>query len=88
MLPTIAATAATPMMPSTSSRRGVGMRTKETSPIINGATVMIPIASDMNQCRQVIRAGTSGLWSSLYATAPPTPEMVVPTTAAPKKAAT
>ena len=46
MLPTIAATAATPMMPSMSSRRGVGMRTKVTSPIINGATVMMPIASD------------------------------------------
>src|SRR5215468_7299420 len=61
MTPVVAAIATTPTMPSTSCRRGVGTRIAGTSHITNGATVMMPIASDANQCRQVITAGTSEL---------------------------
>jgi len=39
----------------------LGTRTTGTSQIINGATVMMPIASDANQCDHVFRAGTSGV---------------------------
>ena len=88
IIPVIAAIAARTVQPSMTSRRGVGTRPKATSPSIIGATVMMPIASDANQCRHVIRKGTSGLWSSLYATAPATPEIAVPTSAAAKNPAT
>src|SRR5205814_6192028 len=56
-----AATAMSPTRPSMTSRRGAGTRTTDASPIINGATVMMPIASEENQCCQVTRKGTSGL---------------------------
>src|SRR5262245_54006879 len=86
--PVVAATAMTAALASNNSRRGVRTRVKATSAIINGATVMMPIASDANQCRHVISAGTSGLCRNLYAVAPPTPEMAVPTIAAANSAAT
>src|SRR5262245_12048920 len=61
MIAMVAATATSATMPSKTSRRGGGTRTTDASPMINGATAMIPIASDENQCCQLTRTGTSGL---------------------------
>src|SRR5215211_6003039 len=60
-----AATETSAAMPTKISARGGGARKTDPSPIIKGATVMTPIASDENQCCQVTSAGTSGLCSSL-----------------------
>ena len=72
-----AATTMSAVMPSRISRRGGNTRTTDASPMIKGATVMMPIPSDANQFFQVMKNGTSGLWNSLYPMAPPTPEAAV-----------
>src|SRR5579864_8344442 len=50
----ITASAANAAAPSTSSLRGSGCRTAAVSSITSGATITIPIASDANQCCQVV----------------------------------
>src|SRR5262249_2854238 len=47
-------------VPSTTSLRGDGRRTTAASPITSGATAMMPIASDANQCCQVSSIGADG----------------------------
>jgi len=42
------------------SLRGDGRRTMAVSPIIRGATAMMPMASDANQCCQVSSIGADG----------------------------
>src|SRR5215475_1637783 len=76
------ANAASATRPSTISLRGGGLRRASARPITSGATVMMPTASDANQCCQVIHIGADGLWNNLYAAIPPIPEAEVATTAA------
>jgi hypothetical protein len=82
IIPVIAASTTSAAVPSMSSLRRGGSRTAAASPITSGATATMPTASDANQSRQVVSIGAVGLWNSLYATAPPMPEMTVPVTAA------
>ncbi len=63
--------------PSMNSLRGSGLRSASVTPITRGATVTMPIASDANQCCQVLHIGAVGLWSSLIVTIPPIPEAAV-----------
>src|SRR5260370_13776612 len=64
-------------MPSMISLGGGGLRRALAKPIISGATVMMPMASEANQCHQVVQSGTVGLWSNLKAIVPPIPEAAV-----------
>src|SRR6266446_9767843 len=68
--------------PSMISLRGGGSRTASARPMTIGATVMMPTASDANQCCQVVQTGAVGVWNNLKATVPPIPEAAVATTAA------
>src|SRR6516164_3578657 len=79
IIPVATATATSATTPSMSSLRGGGARRAAATPMISGATVMMPIESEATHCCQTIQGDTSGLWLSLYATAPPTPETTVPT---------
>src|SRR5579871_325660 len=82
MIAVAAAAAMTAAAPSMNSWGSDGRRMTLTRPTINGATVIMPIPSDTAQCCQVIKAGTSELWNSLYAIAPASPEQAVATIAA------
>src|SRR5215469_9625303 len=75
--PTTAVSAVSAPMPSSNSAFGGGLRRVEQSPIKSGATVMMPMASDANQCRQMVIADAVELWNSTYATVPPRPEALV-----------
>src|SRR6516225_9666992 len=82
MKPVITASKASAVPPSTSSLRGGGSRTAAAHPITSGATAIMPTTSEANQCHQMVSIGAEEAWNSLYETAPPTPEMTVPMTAA------
>ena len=56
------------------------------SSITSGATITMPMASDANQCCQVVSISADGPENNRYVTAPPTPETAVPTIAASKQA--
>src|SRR6266481_8005577 len=77
MITVSAANPASAATPSMISWRGGGSRTASARPMTSGATVMMPTASDANQCCQVVQIGAAGLWNSLYATVPPIPEAAV-----------
>lgn len=62
--------------------RGGGSRRALARPIINGATVIMPTKSDINQCCQVVHIGAVGLWNNLKDAIPPIPEAAVAITAA------
>jgi hypothetical protein len=51
--------------PSMISWRGGGSRTASARPITTGATVIMPTASDANQCCQVVQIGAIGLWNNM-----------------------
>src|SRR5215467_1721901 len=53
----IAANTTSATMPSMISLVGGGLRRALAKPIITGATVMMPMASDANQCPQVVQNG-------------------------------
>src|SRR5271169_4373243 len=55
--PLASASAATARAPSTSSVRDGRSREADASSINNGATVIIPSASETNQCRQIVNIG-------------------------------
>src|SRR5262249_39932517 len=82
MMTVITPNAMSAAIPSRISFRGGGSRQAAATPITSGATVMMPTASDANQCCQVVQIGAVELWNNLKATAPPTPEAAVATTAA------
>src|SRR5215510_13294582 len=82
IIPVVTTTATSATTPSMSSLRGGVARKAAASPMINGAIVMMPIESEATHCCQTIQGDTLGLWPSLYATVPPTPETMVPTTVA------
>src|SRR5713226_7438882 len=63
VITTANATSAT--TPSKISLRGGGSRRALARPIASGATVMMPTASDANQCCQVVQSGAVGLWNNL-----------------------
>src|SRR5258708_4733323 len=65
MMTVIAANTMSAMTPSTISLRGGGSRKASATPITSGATVMMPMASDANQCCQVVHIGAVGLWNKL-----------------------
>src|SRR5258706_13459704 len=69
-------------MPSMISLGGGGLRRALAKPIISGATVMMPTASEANQSPQMVQSGAVGLWNNLKAIVPPIPETAVATTAA------
>src|ERR1700719_3036310 len=56
----ITASAANAMAPSMRSLRGGGCRTALASSITKGATITIPMASDANQCCQVVSISADG----------------------------
>src|SRR6516165_10014205 len=58
--PVIAARTTSAKIPSMTSLRGDGRRATAVSPITRGATAMMPIASDKNQCCQVLSIGAEG----------------------------
>src|SRR5215469_4027493 len=60
-MPAVAATTMSAATPSITSRRDSGARKVATSPMIIGATAMMPIASEATHCRQTVQAGSSGL---------------------------
>src|SRR5215471_10163736 len=88
MMIVITANAISATTPSMISLRGGGSRKASATPITSGATVMMPTASDANQCCQVVQIGAVGLWNNLYATVPPIPEAAVATTAAASRPST
>src|SRR5215471_20013068 len=61
MMIVIAANDDSATTPSTILLRGGGARKTSVTPITNGATVMMPTASDANQCRQVVHIDAVGL---------------------------
>ena len=61
IIPVIAASSASAVVPSMSSFRGGGSRTAAASPITSGATATMPTASEANQCHQVVSIGAVGL---------------------------
>src|SRR5215468_5825395 len=65
MMMVITANTASAMTPSRVSLRGGGSCRALTTPIASGATVMMPMASDANQCHQVVQIGAVGLWNNL-----------------------
>jgi hypothetical protein len=62
--PVIAARATSAKIPSMTSLRGDGRRATAVSPIISGATAMMPTKSDANQCCQALSIGADGLASA------------------------
>ena len=68
-----------------SSLRGGGRRSAAATPITSGATIIMPMASDANQCRQLVNNSADGPEYSRYVTAPPTPETAVPMIAAARR---
>src|SRR5258706_4060321 len=78
----IPAAAASATAPSMISLRGGGSRTALARLITSGATVMMPTASDANQCCQMVQIGAVGLWNNSKATVPPIAEAPVATTSA------
>ena len=68
--------------PSISSLCGSCRHSATASPITSGATMMMPITSDANQCCQLVSISADGPERTRYVTAPPIPEIAVPTTAA------
>src|SRR5215468_241870 len=60
-----AANATSATTPSMISLRRGGSRRDSARPITSGATVMMPMAPDANQCCQVTPIGAVGLWSNL-----------------------
>ena len=58
------------------------------NPIINGATLTTPRASDANQFHHVVRNGVPELWKRMNPRVPPTPESAAPTAAAATKPST
>src|SRR6266853_4751528 len=68
MMTVIAANATSATTPSMISLRGGGSRTAWARPMTSGATVMMPTASDANQCSQVVQIGAVGLWNNLKTT--------------------
>src|SRR5262245_34951697 len=75
-----AANATSATTPSKISLAGGGLRRALARPITSGATMMMPMASDANQCCQVVQTGAVGLWNSLKVTVPPIPEAAVAAT--------
>src|SRR5258708_7550192 len=65
MMTVITASATSATAPSMISLRGGGSRKAPARPITSGATVMMPMASDANQCCQVAQIGAVGLWNNL-----------------------
>src|SRR5262249_30138593 len=65
MMMVVAADTTRAMTPSRASLPGGGSRRALTTPISSGATVMMPMASDANQCHQVVQIGAVGLWNNL-----------------------
>src|SRR6478672_11930396 len=65
-IPVMTASAASALAPSISSLRGGGCRIAAASPITSGATAMMPIASDANQCSHVVRIAAEGPLNNLY----------------------
>src|SRR5216684_1316553 len=65
MMTVIAANATSATTPSMISLRGGGSRTAWARPMTSGATVMMPTASEANQCSQVVQSGVVGLWNNL-----------------------
>src|SRR4029077_16716897 len=59
-IPVITASTTSAIVPSINSLRGGGCRKAAVSPITSGATMTIPIASDANQCSQVLSNGAEG----------------------------
>src|SRR5438874_1833348 len=59
-IPVITASATSAVVPSMSSLRDGGRRMEAASPITSGATMMIPITSDANQCCQVVSMVADG----------------------------
>src|SRR5262249_7187924 len=84
-IPVITASATSATAPSISSLRGGGCRTAAARPITRGATMTMPIASDANQCAQVLSNDADGPFNNLYVAVPPIPETAVPTIAARNK---
>src|SRR5215469_12994168 len=64
-IPVMTASAASALAPSMSSLRGSGCRIAAASPITSGATVTMPIASDSNQCCQVVSTSAEGPLNNL-----------------------
>src|SRR5215472_17400789 len=63
--------------PSINSFLGIGS-VLDGSPIKNGATVMMPIASDVNQCHHTDNADAVEVWNKTKPTVPPIPDTAVP----------
>ena len=85
MTPVATASAVSAAAPSMSSLRGGGCRSAAAIPITSGATMMMPTASEANQCCQLVSIAADGPEYSRYVTAPPMPETAVPTIAAAKR---
>src|SRR5262249_23239214 len=64
MMVVTAANATSATTPSMISLRGGGSRWALARPITTGATMMMPMASDANQCCQVVKTGAVGLWNN------------------------
>src|ERR1700758_562687 len=75
--PLTRASAATARVPSTSSLSGGRSRAAEASSIRSGATVIIPKASDANQCCQVVNIDVGARRNNLNVADTPIPESVV-----------
>src|SRR5262252_1471531 len=67
-IPVIAASARSAALPSMISRRRGGSRTAAATPIMIGATVTMPKASDAIQCHKLVSIGAEGPTISLYVT--------------------
>src|SRR5262249_55064520 len=65
MVTVITANTTSPTFPSRISLRGGGARRALARPITSGATVIMPTASDANQCRQIVQADAIGLLNNL-----------------------
>src|SRR6266404_3195951 len=65
MTSVITANAASATTPSIISLRCGGARRVSARPIISGATVMMPMEPDANQCCQVVQIGAVRPWSNL-----------------------
>ena len=74
--------------PSIVSLRPGGSRTAEASPIISGAIVTMPSASDANQFCQVTKIDAVAPWNRTNPKVPPIPETAAPTIAAPSNPST
>ena len=69
-------------VPSINSHLSGQSRRRLPSPITNGATMMMPRASEASQLSQMVKTGASDLWNKMKPTVATAPDSAGPMTAA------